>query len=494
MTATNATLTDADVIINAVEINDRHGVGILVQRIFQDRSNIISIRALDLYGGEQSFGAIDYLVSSIGCSRSEIFAQLESRLAGHTIKRILCIPYHPEEIFMALSIQELFGAQICTYLMDDRNILVDGISDELMAELLDKSRLRLAISTEMCDIYTSKFGQQIFFAPPVISADLVDTEISTPLVTRGAIVGNIWSAQWLQQLRQMTKAAEVQLDWYGNSGADWNMGDRSQLIDDGITERGFLPTEAEVIAVLRTYPYVVIPSGTLDERDDNQATSWLSLPSRIPFILATSNTPAIVLGNRNTAAARFVERVGIGTVSDYDPASFQQAVSYITQPQVQQQCRQNATQIARLFVNRQMDEWIWQSLAVGKPIDNRFDLLSMGELDYLSALATCMTSYRYNHRLQSELKASQHRVIELQSSIESSQLNPELVTVKQQSIELRSELAKAQQQSIELRSELVQAQQQSIELQNIINSMKQTKFWRLRDRWFKVKKILKITQ
>jgi hypothetical protein len=62
------------------------------------------------------------------------------------------------------------------------------------------------------------------------------------------------------------------------------------------------------VEALKKYAYVVVPSCTLDLRDDNLATSWLSLPSRIPFVLATVNIPILVLGNSSTAAARFVEK------------------------------------------------------------------------------------------------------------------------------------------------------------------------------------------
>jgi hypothetical protein len=408
MTVTHSTLTDADVIINAVEINDRHGVGILLQRIFKDRSNTISIRTFNSYAGEYSFGAFDYLLGSIDLSRIDVFAKIDKVLFGHSIKRVLCIPYHVEEIFAALAIHELFGASICTYLMDDQNILIDGIPDELMSELLNKSALRLAISSEMRDAYQTKYRQTIYFAPPVIPKTLVNLEIPSQFVSidpevskiedrvfdrtydlSGAIIGNIWSPQWLQLLRTMTREAGVKLDWYGNSGADWNMGDRSQLIADGITERGFLPTEPDVAKALRSHPYVVVPSGTLDERDDNHSTSWLSLPSRIPFVMATSNTPIIVVGSRNTAAARFVERLQIGTVADYDPVSFRTAVAYVTQPQTQLQMRQNATRQVEYFVNEQMDEWIWQSLAAGEPIDRRFAELD-SDGNYAEAFVACL--------------------------------------------------------------------------------------------------------
>lgn len=399
MTTTHPTKLNVDVIINAVEINDRHGVGVLLQRIFKDRSRIFTIRALNLYGEKCTFGRYDHLLGEIGLSRAETFDRIQTALAEHTVDRVLCIPYHAEEIFAALAVHEIFGAKICTYLMDDQNVIKTSIPDELMAELLAKSALTLAISPEMRDVYMVKYQSPIYFVPPVIPAGLVIDPTAPAFSSEkreptGAIFGNIWSPQWLNLLRTMTRETGEKIDWYGNTGADWNFSDREQLSDDGIVERGFLPTEAEVVGVLRKYAYVVVPSGTLDHWDDNPAVSWLSLPSRIPFVLATANTPIIVLGNSSTAAARFVTRLGIGIVSDYDPVSFRTAVAYITQPLVQQQLRENAVKIASHLVNEQMDEWIWQSLELGKPIDDRFEALLTEPSDYATSFTTCLNLIR----------------------------------------------------------------------------------------------------
>ena len=392
------TLTNVDVVINAVELNHRHGVGILINRIFTDSAQIITLRTENSYQGDSPFGIFDYVLGARDVDRSIIKAKIEAILAGYQVNRILCIPYYTEELLMALAVRELTDAPICTYLMDDRNVLVDGVPDDVMTELLQQSALRLGISPEMCDVYAGKYNLPIHFAPPILPPELVNTEIprlspDDPTSQRGAMIGNVWSPIWLQLLREMTRNAGVQLDWYGNTGANWYIKDRSQLTIDGIVERGFFPTEMEVAAVLRGYPYVVVPSGTLDSRDDNLATSWLSLPSRIPFILATSNTPIIVLGSRNTAAARFVERLKIGVVADYDFESFRTAVGHVTQPEVQLQMRQNAASYAPLLINNRMDEWIWQSLEAGEPIDLRFAKLCTYN-DYTGSFMTCLDSIK----------------------------------------------------------------------------------------------------
>lgn len=388
-------LIDADVIINAVELNCRHGVGILLNRIFPDSENKIVLRTENIYGGDSPFGTVDYVLGPISPSREEIRSKVEKMLAGHTVKRILCVPYHPEEIFMALAVQDITGAPICTYIMDDRNLLCHDISLELMGELLDRSRLRLGICADMCMLYSLKYQVPIYFAPPVISADLLDLHIPAASnqilgLQKGAIVGNIWNSHWIKLLRHLTKTNQIELDWYGNTGAEWNIKNRSTLKADGIIEKGFLPTESELGQVLRTYSYAIVTSGTLDSRDDNSAAAWLSLPSRIPFILASSNTPIIVLGHSQTAAAQFVEQFGIGTVADYTPESLRAAIDRVTQPIVQQQMRENAARLAPHLVNQRMDQWIWKSLVVGKPIDDRFERLLPESPSYLAPLSLCL--------------------------------------------------------------------------------------------------------
>jgi hypothetical protein len=435
-----------DALIYAVEINDRHGVGILVKRIFPNSEQMISIRALDIYNGEHTFGGVQLQISHEDLNRAEGITRVKEALADDRIDRVICIPYNSDEILTALAIHDLCGASICTYVMDDRNVLIPDLPDGLMQELLSKSDLCLGISPEMCDIYRAKYGVEMHFAPPVLPKELINTEVPNlspeKLKSRtGAMIGNIWSPSWLEILRQTTKAAKIDLDWYGNKGAQWNIESRSQLQADGIIEKGFLPTELEVATALRQYPFVVVPSGTLDERDCKPSTSWLSLPSRIPFILASSNTPIIVLGNRHTAAARFVTRLGIGVVADYDGASLRRAVEYITQSEIQEQFRTRAASLAPLFENKDTDEWIWQSLAAGKPIDDRFSQLLTNKLDDTSAFA------------QSIVERSRHMV--------------------------------------RLKSQVVSMEKEITDLQAQIQSMESTKFWKLRQMWFKLKKLLR---
>jgi FkbM family methyltransferase len=146
------------------------------------------------------------------------------------------------------------------------------------------------------------------------------------------------------------------------------------LAGDGVFIHEALP-ETELAEVLRRSSFAVVPSGTLDETDDNVGIARLSLPTRIPFILASSNTPIIVIGSDRTASARFVKRFRVGTVCDYEPARYREAVRSVTAPEAQVSLRQNARAIAQTFAAKGTAEWIWQSLEQGVPVDMKYEEL-----------------------------------------------------------------------------------------------------------------------
>ena len=371
-------LLDADLVITTNEVNPRHGTGALVKRIFADNENIFSIRSFNHYNGEHDFGDVSLQFSHPEISkREDIFQSVLQHLKGTTIQKILCIPYYPDEIVTAIVIKELFNIPLATYIMDDQNIGVNNLSDDLMREFLSKCTLRLATHPELRDAYEKKYGLKFWLLPAVVSDKLIEVDIQQPdseLVATGtgALVGSIWSKKWFNLLRQTIVGVETKIDWYGNNKYAWLKESSEELLKLGINSKGLL-TEEELVKKLKTYPYVVVPTGTLDVRDDQKHLSQLSLPGRIIFILATSNTPIIILGSTETSAAQFVKHFGIGVVSDYDPASFSQAVKYVLRPEIQQKMRQRASAVAEKFSDKNISQWLWDSLELGEPCDLKFE-------------------------------------------------------------------------------------------------------------------------
>jgi FkbM family methyltransferase len=216
--------------------------------------------------------------------------------------------------------------------------------------------------------------------PPVVPPRLILDGVSGARPDpppAGIIAGNIWSQRWLDGLRNAVKRSGVKLDWYcngGPKGPGWLNFDGDELRRDGITMHPALP-EADLVLELRRKGFALIPIGTSDEIEHQLAVTRLSLPSRLPFITATSHTPIIVMGDSASAAARFVRRFGIGIVCDYDRAGLVEAVKLLSDRDRQRTMRNNAAAVAEKFSSAGIADWIWSSLDLGAPCDQRFEEL-----------------------------------------------------------------------------------------------------------------------
>ncbi|MDX2243463.1 MAG: FkbM family methyltransferase [Leptolyngbyaceae cyanobacterium bins.302] len=368
-----------DVVITPNEVNEIHGMGVLVRKIFPDSSSILSLRSSDTFAVANEFGAANFRFFYAGMIRPQIFAEVFKALWCIPIKRALCIPQSYNDALTAIAVKDLFNVPLCTYLINSQTTTSEPIPDYLMKELLIKSNLRLAISPEMRDFYEDKYQLKCWITPPIVAAELVQSNVNLPNheqceLQTGVLVGNIWNQLELDLLRQITKQSKLSIDWYGSSNSGWLSYQTEQLEQDGITLNGFLP-EKQLAEKLRQYPYAIVPTSPFNHHDYDEYVpiNRLNLPVKLPFILATSHTPVIVLGDKNTAAAKFVERFGIGVVCDYNSTSFREVVTYICRPENQASMRQRAANAAALFSNEDMANWIWQSLEASTPCDWKFE-------------------------------------------------------------------------------------------------------------------------
>jgi hypothetical protein len=191
----------------------------------------------------------------------------------------------------------------------------------------------------------------------------------------GALVGNIWARPWFDRLSRTLSRSGHRVDWYGDDHSPYVKFTSQELSSAGIRARG-LTSEPELVKMLRTYAFAIVPTGVLEEDvGTTRVLAELSLPGRILFIAATSNTPLIVLGSEGTSAARFVRRFDIGVCSPYRPDAFAAAVEGILRPDAQARLRRNAVRIARTLAADGIHDWVWKSIESGVPADDRFERL-----------------------------------------------------------------------------------------------------------------------
>lgn len=371
----------ADVVVTPCEVNELHGTGTLLLRIFKDSPSVISLRTSNFYDLPQNFGVANFCLPLAQASRSEVLSWVKWWLNTTSVRRVVCLPYLPADPVVGITVKELFNARLCTYIMDDKNVCTNGIPDSLMEELLAKSDLRLVISPEMREAYEKKYRLKFYLLPPLVSDELLR---KTPLrqlngvkPRRCVLIGNIWGQRWLDLLRNTIRNSGYQIDWYCNQKKPRALCfDRNELEQDGIRLLDPIP-EVDLPAILAQYACAIVPSDTLDGKSppNVQAIAELSLPSRIPFVIATSHLPIVVLGHPATSAARFVDRFKFGAVVPYDADAVRTALERLSEPETQAAIRCRAAALSGSFSARGSSDWIWRSLEAGKACDLTFEKL-----------------------------------------------------------------------------------------------------------------------
>ncbi len=357
-----------DLLVSMPETNRRHGTGVLLRRFFPDSTDFVTLRSFTNYGGVEEFGAVNLLLAAPELNAAERATRLRRLLEPFAIRRILAVPFAPVDFLHARLVREFTGAPLCTYVMDDQNVVAGKVPDAVAQATFAASALRLTISPEMQAAYAAKFPFPFAVMPPIVT----DTSARranrwSPAVrpaTHAVLVGNVWSAGQLRQVARFVAAAGLKVDWFGRES-------HPALVRVGMLGQGFLP-ESELADRLTTYPFVLVPSGMLDGTEDNEWLTRLSLPSRMVFLLQTQ-IPMLVLGSADTAAGRFVERLGVGRVRPYGSKDARAIVRGFTQPGPRRFFLENARQQADAFVMPGAGDWIWRSLAAGRALPAPFE-------------------------------------------------------------------------------------------------------------------------
>ena len=376
-----------NVVATSVEINSRHGTGLLVQYLFDNLKSVTTVCSKQIYQGERVESSVHHNLPNGKLDRHEIYGKVLEWFRDSPPKRAYVVPYFEAGLIIAMALKDLFGTKICLHFMDDQNYHGGHIPDSTMKEAIKKADISFAISPEMRLTYQNKYGQKLYILPPIVPENLVlhkqlsFNEQTSSLSDRGILIGNIWDEEWLNRLRATIRGSGYEIDWFSNNHNAVFGDQRLDLLAADLAADGIHLHDAlwgdNLIAELQRRPFAVMPSGTLDVNDaTNDATTSiarLSLPSRLPFMTATSQLPIIVLGSSETASARFVNRFKLGECVDYDNQKFQAAVKRICTKETQSSIRERAARIGPVFSAHEMEAWLWQSLDQSSPTDSRYE-------------------------------------------------------------------------------------------------------------------------
>jgi hypothetical protein len=365
---------EVEAVITAGEINDRHGTGALLQRILSGARNLVSIRTEDSWG-EQSFADWRIRLSHAGRSREEAFEAVMRLFAGHRIRRVLCVPFHANELITAIALHEIFGARLCGWIMDDQNVAVNVIPDNLMREFLQACSLRLTTHPELRQAYERKYGLPFSLLPAVVPDALIEgagQKHDLMFENRGALLGSFWDQSWFDRLCDALEGSGWEIDWFGNHRSPFLNFPESELRRAHVHPRGVID-EARLASELRRYPFVIVPGAALDGGDTNSWVGSLSLPGRIIFAAAVAQTPVLMIGNPDTCGPRFVKHFGVGETVPYEGVALKAAMDRLHEGVAQPRLRLNAARIGKTFSDRGVGDWLSQSVDAGCPIDTRFE-------------------------------------------------------------------------------------------------------------------------
>jgi FkbM family methyltransferase len=367
-----------DIVISPNEISFAHGTGVLLSRLLEGRSDFIAIRSRTNYGGEQIITPVEALVLPDRVSgRAQIFQQMTEWIAGYRVRNILCAPYFETDLILAIAAQAITGAPLGLWIMDDNCLKNGGIDKKIMAEAIERSSALFAISPELKRQYQSEFRKAMAVLPPLVAPSMIRTKPAKPPKKPSAVmIGNVWSIDLLDKTSRAVEAAGLEVNWYASNPDLWT----GSLTSAVLAGRGIKVIDEKspdnIRAAVTAAACVLVPSDSGDSGAHEAALGAMSLPTRMPFVLATSGTPMIVLGRPGTAAGQFVERFEIGLVAPYDGAALKAAFNQLAEAETQEAIRARAAAVAPRFSFKGAAHFVFDAIASnGRWSDDKYEAL-----------------------------------------------------------------------------------------------------------------------
>ena len=144
LTATGQNLRE--ILVTSGEVNDRHGTGLLLSRLFSGNS-ALSIHARSFYETRGGFASVEIANEGPGDQFADFILR---EIAGFLrVEHTLVVPYLPDEAHTAIALKQATKAPLVTWVMDDQTIFSDQLPQSLLKELFAKSDIGFVISPEM---------------------------------------------------------------------------------------------------------------------------------------------------------------------------------------------------------------------------------------------------------------------------------------------------------------------------------------------------------
>jgi len=347
------------VVITAVELNAHHGTGNFLRQICPETKGVVYhfFRAISIYNNicdvagihkvipdNCKLGFVDYL-------KYKIFKP-----------KVLVCPYFEKNIDFALYLKKHFNPVIITYLLDDQNIAVKKISNTNLRQLFRVSKKIYCISEEMQKAYNSKFKIKCEVLLPKLckrSFYIANKyRFSKSAKTECCLIGNIWDNDRLNEILDICRTNKLRITWFGyGPDAPWLYIKIKKLKKSDIKIGGWLP-EKQLFKKISQLPFVILPTGGNFIKDERKEITRFSLPSRLFFLGAHSNTPILVLGRKRSAVGNFVKKnnFGIAACTNHE---IKTAIAKLKNKNIRQIICDNLLIKKDMFVDAHLVEKIW---------------------------------------------------------------------------------------------------------------------------------------
>jgi len=346
-------------LVTAVEPNAQHGTGNFLRELCERTPNarFISFRGLSIYNNICDIPGDHFPIPKNG---KLSFMQLIKLKLLHP-STILCMPFYENTVKYALYLRKNTNAKLFTYFLDDQNLINKNISDQSLRALLLESDRTYAISDELSKAYREKYSIECTtLHPKVVSpGEYFRNTARIQKKVSCALVGNIWTQSRLKQIANLVEEANLQVTWFGlGPDAPWLQIDKKLLQQKGIKCGGYLPKD-DLFKQISKMSFIILPSGDLDKNDKNKAFSKYSMPSRLFFCGAHTNTPFLVLGNKNTALAAFIRKNKIGVSAIAKKKAFLQAIRLLQNRQVREKIMRQLISRKSLFIDTSLQKCLF---------------------------------------------------------------------------------------------------------------------------------------